>query len=73
MCAEREQLIGFKTQQEQLDNQLFLLTAEMPAIQRRMNEWVPRMRTGEMAYTRPVNPESPTTGPTAWLCDTRVK
>jgi len=63
-----EQLIGFPTQKEQLENQHFLLTAEIRAIERRMSEWEPRMRNGEMAYIRPTNPEPPTAGTTAWPC-----
>jgi hypothetical protein len=63
-----EQLIGFPTQQEQAEARRFLLREEMPAIKRRMGEWVPRMRTGEMAYIRPAKPEPPTAGPTAWVC-----
>ena len=54
-----EQLIGFPTQEEQLENQQFLLTADIPDIERRMDEWKPRLRTGEMAYIRPTNPSDP--------------
>jgi hypothetical protein len=62
-----EQLIGFPTQEEQMEAQRFLLTADIPAIRRRMQDWVPRMRKGEMAYIRPEQPEPPTSGPTAWV------
>lgn len=63
-----EQLTGFPTQQEQMETQQFLLTAEIPAMKHRMDDWGPRMETGEMAYIRPANPEPPTTGPTMWPC-----
>ena len=63
-----EQLIGFPTQKEQMESQQFLLAAEIQAVQRRMDEWGPRMATGEMAYIMPDNPEPPTTGPTGWPC-----
>jgi hypothetical protein len=63
-----EWLIGFPTREEQLTVRKFFLKAPMPEVTRFMNEkLLPRVRSGEVAYLRPDNPEPPTQGGTAWL------
>lgn len=44
-----KRLIGFPTQTEQLEAQRILLYAEMAEVARRMDEWLPRMHSGEIA------------------------
>lgn len=61
-----EQLIGFRTREEQLEIQQFLLTAPIEDVDRYLASLPPKIKAGEMGYVRPRNPEPPTHGPTNW-------
>lgn len=61
-----EQLIGFRTREEQLEIQQFLLTAPMDDVGRYMAALPAKIKSGEVAYVRPRNPEPPSNGPTSW-------
>jgi hypothetical protein len=62
-----EQLFGFPTAKEAAAAQRFLLTAPMPQVNARIRSWGNRIKSGEMAYIRPANPQPPTGGETAWV------
>jgi hypothetical protein len=62
-----EHLIGFPTREEQQAAQRFLRQAPPDEAARFMTEQLlPRVRSGELAYIRPENPQPPLKGPTAW-------
>jgi len=61
-----EQLIGFRTREEQLEIQQFLLTAPIADVQQYMTSLPEKIESGELAYVRPQHPEPPTHGPTSW-------
>ncbi len=62
-----EQLIGFRTRDEQLSVQQFLLSAPIDEVEKFMREEMPRkVHAGEVLYIRPANPEPPTRGTTLW-------
>ena len=61
-----EQLIGFSTFEEAKRIQQFLLTAPMEEVVKYMESLPPRIRSGEVQYIRPENPEPYTEGATAW-------
>lgn len=62
-----EQLIGFRTREEQLAIQKFLITAPIGKVKKYLTKELPRkIKTGEVAYLRPHNPEPPTRGATMW-------
>ncbi len=61
-----EQLIGFRTREEQLEIQQFLLTAPIEHVDRYLASLPPKIKAGEVGYVRPRNPEPPTHGPTNW-------
>lgn len=61
-----EQLIGFRTREEQLEIQQFLLTAPMDDVRRYMASLPAKIKSGQVASVRPRNPEPPTHGPTSW-------
>ena len=61
-----EQLIGFKTRDEQLESQRFLLTAPISDVAKYMEALPARIRRKEVYYMRPNNPQPPTEGPTIW-------
>lgn len=62
-----EQLIGFRTREEHLKTQRFLLDAPIKDVDRFMKRTLPaRIRRGEVVYIRPDNPEPPTHGSTIW-------
>lgn len=64
-----EQLIGFRTREEHLKTQRFLLNAPIKDVDRFMKRTLPiRIRRGEVVYIRPDSPEPPTQGPTMWTC-----
>lgn len=60
--------MGFKTRDEQLAAQRLLLHAPMSEVTRYMGRTFPALiRTGDVVYIRPANPQPPTEGPTFWL------
>lgn len=61
-----EQLIGLPTRQKQLEIQHFLLTSSIDEVSRYMAALPVKIKSGEVAYVRPHNPEPPTRGPTIW-------
>jgi hypothetical protein len=61
-----EQMIGFRTREEQTEVQQFLLKAPIEEVNQYMASLGPRIASGEIAYLRPRNPEPPTRGPTMW-------
>lgn len=61
-----EQMIGFRTREEQLATQKFLLTAPIKKVKEFMASLPLKIDAGEVAYVRPSNPEPPTHGPTFW-------
>ena len=61
-----EQLIGFRTREEQLAAQKFLITAPINKVTEYMASLPSKIDAGEVAYVRPRNPEPPTRGPTVW-------
>lgn|GEM_PF-5034765 len=61
-----EQLIGFRTREEQLEIQQFLITASIDDVSRYMATLPAKIKSGEVAYVRPRNPEPPKNGPTSW-------
>jgi hypothetical protein len=62
-----EQLVGFRTREEQLAIQKFLITAPIEKVNRYLAKELPnKIKTGEVAYLRPHNPEPPTRGATMW-------
>lgn len=62
-----EQLIGFRTRDEQLSVQQFLLSAPIDEVEKFMREEMPRkVHAGEVLCIRPANPEPPTRGDTLW-------
>ena len=64
-----ELLLGFKTQDEQLEVQHFLLTAPTDEVAKYMKSLPSKIRSGEVHYIRPENPEPPTEGHSTWdLC-----
>lgn len=62
-----EQLLGFKTREEQLATQKFLLTAPIEEIAAFMQSLPDKIERGEILYMRPANPEPPTKGQTIWI------
>jgi hypothetical protein len=63
-----EQLLGFRTREEQMAAQRLLLTGPVKKVRRYMSKTIPaRVRGGEVAYIRPSQPEPPTHGPTQWV------
>lgn len=61
-----EQLIGFRTREEQLAVQKFLITAPINEVKEYMASLPSKIDAGEVAYVRPSNTEPPTRGPTVW-------
>jgi len=61
-----EQLLGFRTREDQVAAQKLLLTAPMEDVNRFMETFATKVKSGEVAYVRPEAPEPPTDGPTAW-------
>ena len=61
-----EQLIGFRTREEQLAAQKFLITAPIKKVKEYMASLPSKINAGEVAYVRPSNPEPPTRGATVW-------
>lgn len=65
-----EQLIGFRSREEQVAAQQFFLNAPIKEVSRYMNEeLLDKIKSGEVAYTKPDKPEPPTTGATLWQLD----
>lgn len=63
-----EQLVGFRTQAEQLKIQKFMLEADIDDVMAYIRGLPPRINSGEVAYSRPANPEPPVPGQqTAWV------
>ena len=63
-----EQLLGFRTQGEQLAAQRLLIFAPVSEVERFMAKSVPaKIKSGEVCYIRPDRPQPPTHGPTLWL------
>jgi len=62
-----EQLLGFRSRDDQIAAQKLLLNAPMEEVDRFMEALAPKVKSGEVAYVRPEAPEPPTKGPTAWL------
>jgi hypothetical protein len=64
-----EQMIGFRSREEQLAIQKFLLTAPMSKVEKFMKEEMPRkLQNGEVVGIKLKNPEPYTTGQTLWGC-----
>lgn len=62
-----EQMIGFRSREEQLAVQKFLLTAPMSEVENFMKEEMPRkLQSGEVIGIKMKNPEPYTTGQTHW-------
>ncbi|MBX3444358.1 MAG: hypothetical protein KF774_18295 [Planctomyces sp.] len=61
-----EQLLGFSTYDEAKRIQHFLLTSPMEEVVKYIESLPPRIRSGEVQYIRPTNPEPYTEGITAW-------
>lgn len=62
-----EQLLGFRTQAEQLAAQHFLLTAPIKEVEKFMATTVStKVRSRDVVYLRPRNPQPPTHGQTTW-------
>lgn len=61
-----EQLIGFRTSEEQRNAQSLLLEAPIEEVRDYMRSLRPRIDAGEVAYFCPKNPEPPTRGQTMW-------
>lgn len=61
-----EQLIGFRTREEQLAAQKLLITAPINKVKKFMASLPSKIDSREVAYIRPTNPEPPTCGPTVW-------
>jgi hypothetical protein len=61
-----EQMIGFRTREEQFAAQKFLITAPIKKVTEYMASLPSRIDAGEVAYIRPSNPEPPTRGATVW-------
>lgn len=61
-----EQMIGFRTREEQVAAQKFLITAPIKKVKEFMASLPSKIDAGEVAYSRPSNPEPPTHGPTVW-------
>lgn len=66
VCPVPEQLIGFRTREEQLAAQKFLLTAPIKQVKDYMASLPSKIDAGETAYVRPRNSEPPTREPTIW-------
>jgi hypothetical protein len=64
-----EQMIGFRSRDEQLAIQKFLLTAPMSQVEKFMKKEMPRkLKNGEVIGIKMKNPEPFTTGETMWGC-----
>lgn len=61
-----EQLIGFSTYEEAKRIQQFLLTAPMEKVVKYMESLPPRIRSGEIQYIRPQNPQPYSPDATMW-------
>ena len=66
VCPVPEQLIGFRTREEQLAAQKFLITAPLNKVTEYMATLPSKIDADEVAYVRPRNPEPPTRGATIW-------
>lgn len=64
-----EQLIGYKTRDEQLTAQRFLLTAPIEHVEMYMAQLPHKIDRGEVVYVRPKHPQPPTCDPTMWMID----
>lgn len=62
-----EQLVGYTTLEEMKKTQQFLLTAPIKKVAEYMESLPPRIRSGEVQYKRPLNPEPYPEGATSWL------
>jgi hypothetical protein len=62
-----EHLLGFRTREEQMTTLRFLLNARLADVETFMTVKIPtKIRSREIVYRRPHNPESFTHGPTRW-------
>lgn len=63
-----EQLIGFRSREEQLKAQHFLLTAPIGEVEKYMRTTLlAKYEKGEVAVIHPKAPDPPTAGPTCWM------
>lgn len=62
-----EQLIGYRTQFEQLAAQRLILQAPEEKVKRYLESLPRRIQSGEVQYVRPDDPEPPTHGQTQWI------
>lgn len=62
-----EQLIGFKTRDEQRRVQSVLLTKPINRVNAFMQSLATRIESGDIVYIRPDNPQPPTRGQTLWM------
>jgi hypothetical protein len=62
-----QQFFGFRTREEQLEQQQFLLTAPVPEIEATFREWAARADRGDMRITPLQVPDPPTRGETLWF------
>ena len=64
-----EQLLGYRSREEQLVAQRFFLTAPIKDVDDFMkNEMPGKIASGEVVFINPSNPEPPTTSQTLWEC-----
>ena len=61
-----EQMIGFRSREEQLVALKFLITAPIKKVKEYMASMPSKIDAFEVAYIRHSNPEPPTRGPTVW-------
>jgi len=62
-----EQLIGYRTQHEQLEAQRLILREPMEQVNEYLEGLPSRIQSGELRYFRPAKPEPPTHGQTHWI------
>lgn len=62
-----EQLIGFRTREEQLAAQQLILKEPIEQVREYMQSLGSRVEAGEVRYFRPNHPEPPTRGSTQWI------
>ncbi len=62
-----EQLIGYRTQHEQLAAQRLILREPMEQVNEYLEGLPSRIQSGELRYVRPAEPEPPTHGQTHWI------
>lgn len=62
-----EQLIGYRTMEEQLTAQQLILNEPIERVNEYLQTLPKRIDAGEVRYIRPKHPKRPTRGPTQWI------